>query len=1055
MSFQLLMKTLFQKLSHHHVGIMNGLRICLAFVILWALVMPQLPALKMTHAGMISATWDTTKFLDQSFWNDNPTAQDIKRAVFWTTWGINNNAYTTGWTNPSACSWVNNFVSVSTTLNTSALDNLASGTIYILEPWIYSRYQPLTGDRIQCTAIIGKPETILVFSWINALVFPSLISASQFIVLDGLTISGASQGIFWPYLSNLTLNNTRFFGNTIVINAISVLTELFINNSLFVNNNQVINWWATIINFYISILNSLFVNNNNVINFFTTLENFFFSNNIVINNTWSVSLWNVNNAVIANNIISFNNSYWLQIYWNATGFDFSNNVVVNNLSGIFLNSNTTDINWINNIVLNNGFYSLVRSGWTMNYYGNTYSQSQSGDIIGIGPVLPSSNPILDPVFGSTSWYGINFGIVWSGILNCNWMLNMINTQGQTLFPLSACNDPNYQWLMTRGVRNFSFDPWSQFIYGKSILSQKPVYQRTGGNFFIVSKLPVNSNQQLGDKMNGWRITLQGYPSFVNNIPVVGGQTFTVNLWEQGYTNYEIAWDVTPVNGSIWNSIISVPLTFVWWNGLKMIRVRYTNGLLSSNWYQMTVNFQDLLVNASASLPGSTSTTGITLTIATDRTIAYQATWDIVGNPTWTTPVSTGITLYTTSTSGNKNITVTLSSGWYSRIFNLTTLYSTAVSLTPVDLEVTSLVSDTTLSRGDPLSFNITYRNRGTTSATNVVLAFTGSSFLRDITSNIANTRTNNTLIFTLGTLNSGAVGSILINSTVGAWSPGNWISNSIGITGDSEDTNLNNNTILLNSQIYDPNSSTVHNSASTKDPLDVIQQLYDVNQNLIAQLPSSVPVSTDTANNGYRSSIDTLLRYGIMKWYKFRSWRVSFSPNKNITVCEWRSIVDRMINLNGSVVNATNDSTCKNPKVWNKTITQSQAQQILEEKMWNAGHGSAQVEDLFDGGSSITRAEAANILVGAFRFEKDFLIGQNYQFMNLVYTKIQSRNIDQRRQFINRLIQKLNQFNEEDLSKIGLDKLKLLWDLTDALNGTMRSRSSNGAIQWWFDSLFN
>lgn len=636
------------------------------------------------------------------------------------------------------------------------------------------------------------------------------------------------------------------------------------------------------------------------------------------------------------------------------------------------------------------------------------------------------------------------------------MVNAINSQGQTLFPLSACSDPNFDRSTIRGRRNRTWDMDTKIIFGEAISNQKQPYQWNWWTFLMVSWIGFNTNLPIGDSltMGGW-IRLPGNPSFINSIPVVGGQTFTVDLWQQGYTNYEIQGDVTTLNGSIWNTIISVPLTFVWGNGLKTIRVRYTNGLLSSNWYQMTVNFQDLLVNTNASIPSSTSSTGVVLAITTDRTIAYQITWGIIGSVSWIISVNTWINLLLTSSSWNKNITVTLSSGSFNRSFNLSTLYSTAVSLTPVDLEITSLISNTTLNRGDPLSFNITYRNRWTTPATNVVLTFTGSSLLRDVTSNVANSRMNNTLIFTLGTLNSGAVGNILINSTVWAWSPGNWISNSMSITGDSEDTNPNNNIVLLNSQIANANSATTQNSASMKDPLDIIQQLYDINQNLIGQLPSSVPVSTDTVNNGYRSSIDTLLRYGIMKWYKFRSWRVAFSPNKNISVCEWRSIIDRMINLNGSIVNATNDSSCKNPKVWNKTITQSQAQQILEEKMWNAGHGSAQVEDLFDGGSSITRAEAANILVSAFRFEKDFLIGQNHQFTNLVYTKIQSRNIDQRRQFINRLIQKLNQFSEEDLSKIGLDKLKLLWDLTDALNGKIRSRSSNGAIQWWFDSLFN
>lgn len=220
MSFQLLMKTLFQNLLHHHVGILNSLRICLAFVILWALVIPQLPALKMTHAGTISATWDTTKFLDQNFWNDVPVAQDIKRAVFWTTGGISSTAYTTGWTTPSACTWTISIVNV-TPSTQSLLNTLVSNRLYILAPGEYMRTQSISGSNISCVGIFWNGQVIVKRS---SSFHTFHFNQSKWVIVDNISIEwnlSDNNGIHLNSRNdllnqrniNFTIHNNKIYNN--------------------------------------------------------------------------------------------------------------------------------------------------------------------------------------------------------------------------------------------------------------------------------------------------------------------------------------------------------------------------------------------------------------------------------------------------------------------------------------------------------------------------------------------------------------------------------------------------------------------------------------------------------------------------------------------------------------------------------------------------------------------------------------------------------------------------------------------------------------------------
>ncbi len=409
----------------------------------------------------VEATWSPGDWINQSFWDWNPSDGNIIYALYGdgTPWSSPYNQY---WTNGCLPTNVIHTSTIPTTTN--------NNTVYVLASWNYN---------ISSTIVMGQCST-LISKWWNSIIKSNNVNwiwiAQSNTIIDGIKLewlwaldtnywilvinssnttinnSDLSKNEAWirvEWSLNTTINNTRIHDNNLY--GIHLLNN---SDSNYILNSQIYNQgWNNDVGVQIDSSNNNTMNNSHVFNNYFWIESngvgsFFWcstttnnsvNNSQIYNNSWGI-MWLCNKYTIQNSSI-YNNIYgigWLHLR------GFLNNVdIYNNLGGY--------------VVL-----GIMTGYWDINFFDNT-SALISGDFL----KLWTSSPVgVSWAPGSKNFY--------TGIMSKYRITNPISNNWDKLI------DTFTNWTGNRWVLWWLDEEPTKYVIWKNILKQiKPVRYNSG------------------------------------------------------------------------------------------------------------------------------------------------------------------------------------------------------------------------------------------------------------------------------------------------------------------------------------------------------------------------------------------------------------------------------------------------------------------------------------------------------------------------------------------------------------------------------------------------
>lgn len=280
-----------------------------------------------------SAWWNADLWINNSFWEQNPSNWNIITALFgnWYPWSSPYNRYWTWFCLPNKITYVQNIAQI---------QNMVRDTIYVIEPGVYNISTPIMPGN--CSAIVWKWTWETTFVVGNNIAFD--ITDKHDVILDNINISG--NNLTWISLKN---SNYNTFHNIEIYNA---------------------SLWFNLYNSSYNRLNRIKSHNSDKwISIYQWTFNFVSNSELYNNNKW-LELMSQNN--ISNNNQIYNNEIWIDISnWNHNSinndqiYNNTNWITVSSTRNLVNNSNVySNENWI---VISNSKELLVMSG---NIYNN-------------------------------------------------------------------------------------------------------------------------------------------------------------------------------------------------------------------------------------------------------------------------------------------------------------------------------------------------------------------------------------------------------------------------------------------------------------------------------------------------------------------------------------------------------------------------------------------------------------------------------------------------------------------------------------------------------------
>ena len=271
--------------------------------------------------GVTSATWNNDNFIDNSFWSQNPSDDEIVDALFGSEW--DNTAYM-----DYLCTEAKmNVVKV-----TNSLPILEENTIYVLDTDAIDLNSSTEISIPNCSAIISKRllGTVITNSaqiWTSNYTVINVWNKS---ILDNVKVDWNKRYHNW-IVSEWILNNISSYNNT----QHWIRAKWKINNVKSYNNSDIwiyINWgvrinnvhsfnnniWIEIRASYVAVNNSQFNNNkvwvyingdHNLLNNISSYNN----EDYWLNFSTQYHDINIYDSIMFNNWVSFNNVYWTDV----------------------------------------------------------------------------------------------------------------------------------------------------------------------------------------------------------------------------------------------------------------------------------------------------------------------------------------------------------------------------------------------------------------------------------------------------------------------------------------------------------------------------------------------------------------------------------------------------------------------------------------------------------------------------------------------------------------------------------------------------------------------
>ncbi|AHB41335.1 parallel beta-helix repeat-containing protein [candidate division SR1 bacterium RAAC1_SR1_1] len=471
-----------------------------------------------------SIQWDNDNFITDDFWNNNPTNQDVIRALYGDgSGGIERTAYTRNRTGVTCIT--GNMSVVYLTEGTGSLPiALAANTIYILGSGNYITTGAIAMNG--CSAVIGGTGNINFYSSVQL----STATQGMFyattknnIIIDGISVNGSgngwggshtknANGIYFQSIVNSTIHDIQLLNNNKGIylnttsNSITLDTIQSYNNTnygiqLQTSSNNILNNIQSYNNAYGIYLFS--TSNYNSLNNIQSYNNS--DNGIVIQTTSSYNS--------LNNIQSYNNSSYGIYIFNNSHYNVINNAQSYNnaLYGIILNSTSGTI--LNRVSIKNNQTGLSLGGTLTNnkYYDTLIFSENDQNIDGILTGLITGN-LADISF--LGWTGGSIEID-SGCFRCANITNPVDIASGTL-----TNTGIYRSCNSRGkIGGWTSSPNSlSYIYGINVPKQiQPVFyilsQLTGSNSYYsgslyigeINKIEENTDMTCNDCFNKYTV----------------------------------------------------------------------------------------------------------------------------------------------------------------------------------------------------------------------------------------------------------------------------------------------------------------------------------------------------------------------------------------------------------------------------------------------------------------------------------------------------------------------------------------------------------------------
>ena len=289
--------------------------------------------------------WDNDKFLDESFWSQDPSEENIICALY----GKNKNdttAYTQIWDSEYHDRCYGMQVVYTGTLPT----NLTPNTIYVLNTGAVITAWTIWPKH--CNAIISKSGSTIYSS--KKTTYQFHFYGSNYWIMDNLILDWTNNGKWWKHekggwivWAGLENSNYKSFNNVVVFDSSYWISSEGAFNLL--NNITVFrtNYWITV--------NSW----NNLLNNIIMFEN----------GRW-INLWRWQNNILNNAQIFNNSDWWLWIDWDPDSAVINNvHIYNNNWNGLIVETGTNLV--FNDLkIYNNGSAMDIQNSSNLKYYGD-------------------------------------------------------------------------------------------------------------------------------------------------------------------------------------------------------------------------------------------------------------------------------------------------------------------------------------------------------------------------------------------------------------------------------------------------------------------------------------------------------------------------------------------------------------------------------------------------------------------------------------------------------------------------------------------------------------
>lgn len=476
-------------------------KLLIAIIIIFSAVWIVNSTLKENKAN---AAWQPHRFINQDFWNANPSSGNIITALFGDQSNTESSPYTRFWTWMN-CNITENDIIVVNTGNIDSLNvnNITWNKIYLVQSGTYE-INNITPKS--CSAIIGRWDVTFKKNGINPVI---IIDNGSNIIIDNIKINGDSKQKQWIYLNNShnnTINNVEVYRNSNNSDGVPIWIHLYQSHHNSIQNSRI---HDNQIGIKLEWSQHNYINKSQIYNHWITANSgsygiFIKGEDGTMQATWAHSNYNT----INNNFI-YNNSAWVYMQkWsgstNIVGGELevglkhilfwvyaaptppkpwgsvSYNMITN--SQIFNNNQSITIKkWQNNIFYNNTMYnSMIIYTWSstisdsnimwdayiFNSHGLIDSWMQiiwSGDIY-IFDIPYTYWPDIEPADNITGSYTLH-----------TWYSTSHHLITQ---PINALWDKLFFWQKSNWIGNKTFFAYPpritqpiKYIFGKSIPKQ--------------------------------------------------------------------------------------------------------------------------------------------------------------------------------------------------------------------------------------------------------------------------------------------------------------------------------------------------------------------------------------------------------------------------------------------------------------------------------------------------------------------------------------------------------------------------------------------------------